>query len=115
MRLSVAQRAAVRAGSPANWHGCRETDVRGDVMSALARRGLAEVRQEHDGHGRFLYRLTPAGNALRVEWAMDRLAAPVAHTPIRVRCTHCAAEFGDGTPGGSCGRCGLTVEAIDGA
>jgi hypothetical protein len=113
MRLSVAQRDAVIAGSPAHWYGCRETGVRGDVMSALDRRGLAEVRREHEHDGRCLYRLTPAGNTLRVRWALDHLTEPVDHTPIRVRCTHCAAEFGDGTPGGSCGRCGLTVEVIE--
>lgn len=111
MALSKPQQRAIREGSPTAWLGCRETGIAGDTMAALERRGLAEVTQEN-GRGRCLYRLTAAGNALRVEWAIAVATAPVEHTPIRTRCTHCGAEAPDGTPGGACGECGLTVEAV---
>lgn len=88
----------------------------GSTMVALERKGLAEVATAadvpalRDRSPRFVYRLTSAGNALRVEWAIAASTRPVAHEPIRVRCTHCGAEFPDGTPGGSC-SCGMPVVA----
>lgn len=114
---SAAQRYAVRAGSPRTWLGTREVGVMGSTMVALERKGLAvvkparEVPALRDRSLRFVYQLTPAGNALRVGWAIDEAAKPVEHVPVPVRCTHCGAEYPDGTPGGSC-SCGLPVEAV---
>jgi hypothetical protein len=116
MRLNPIQKRAINVGSPRVWLGCAEVQVDGTTMDALARRGLAEVRLAGDVRAtgnprRFVYKLTAAGNELRVDWAINEAARPVEHTPIRVRCTHCSEEFPDGTPGGSC-RCGLPVEAV---
>lgn len=109
MRLSEAQRFGIRNGRD-YWQACRDSGTNGTTMDALARRGLAEVQRDANGRG-MEYRLTPAGNALRVEWAIARASRPVEHTPVRVRCTHCGEEFPDGTPGGSC-SCGAVVEAV---
>lgn len=113
MRLSDAQSYGVRCGDPRVWLGTLETGVQGSTMQALERKRLAVVRSVKRPYVRLVYRLTTLGNELRVEWAIDEASRPPAHTPIRVRCTHCSAEFPDGTPGGSCGACGLTVEAIE--
>lgn len=112
MRLSHVQRSAIRAGSPRQWLGARETGVQGNTMVALEQRGLADVREQRRPYRRLVFRLTDAGNALRVDWAIDSATQPVEHTPIRVRCTHCGATAADGTPGGSCHECGLTVEEV---
>lgn len=84
-----------------------------------------------------VYRLTEAGEAERRRWFGERdprelgavrapavtrcdpypieklLAAypPAVSEGVRCRCTHCGTVFEDATPGGSCGRCGLAVEA----
>lgn len=111
MRLSDIQKGAVIAGRPDKWLGTREVGVAGNTMQALEWRGLAVVREARRPYRRLVYRLTDAGNALRVEWALAAVGQPVEHVPIRVRCTHCGAEFPDGTVGGSCGACGLEVVA----
>lgn len=111
-RLTEPQRHAIRVGSPRQWLGTREVGVSGDTMDALARKGLAEVRRAQKPYPRHIYRLTQEGNELRIEWRLVSLAEPVEHTPVRVRCTHCGTEFADGTPGGSCGACGLTVVEV---
>ena len=58
--LSPQQKDALRVGRCDRWLGTRECGTMGSTMTALARRGLAEVRLERPG-GRFLYRLTPTG------------------------------------------------------
>lgn len=109
MKLTPAQARGIDRGRATAWAGARETGVPGDTMAALERRGLAEVR--HDGR-RCLYRLTAEGNALRVDRAIEVATEPVEHVPVRTRCTHCGDVQEDSTDGGSCGRCGLTVEAV---
>lgn len=61
MKLSEAQKNALRVGSPYYWRGAREVRVSGDTMAALERRGLAEVREEQKPYRRCVYRLTNDG------------------------------------------------------
>lgn len=111
-RLNDVQRRAIRVGSRSVMLGRKEVRVEGSTMVALERRGLATVETTDKPYRRMVYRLTAAGNELRVQWLLAEQEQPVAHTPVAVRCTHCGAEYPDGTPGGSCGACGLEVEAV---
>lgn len=61
MRLSDAQKDALRVGSSERWLGALEVNVTGSTMVALERRGLAKVRERRKPYRRFVYRLTPAG------------------------------------------------------
>lgn len=136
LRLSMAQKRAILLGSGLHYAGCREVGVSGATMIALRERGLAVIRTEHRPYRRMTYRLTEAGEGLRVAWEdvererqvatgftgeplhasavelMLREHPPIEHERIAVHCDHCGWDFDDGTGGGSCGRCGQVVRAV---
>jgi DNA-binding PadR family transcriptional regulator len=110
MRLSEVQKRAIRVGSPTRWLGHREIGVPGDTMTALERRGLAEVKTQDR---RMVYRLTEAGNALRVDWAIDSLWQPSDHTPVATWCPECGDHQPDSTPGGRCACGGEVIRKLE--
>lgn len=135
LRMSVAQKRAVLLGSSTSFATCRQNGTSGTTMEALMSRGLARVERRRRPWPHMAYRLTEAGADLKFRWEeeqkarsagfipkplaeqaaavmIDALYPPVEYERVKVRCEFCGWEFDDGTDGGGCGRCGMTVRAV---